>query len=89
MSKTIIRVLVLAVIAAAVYGGYYLVQSASFGGEEEIALAEVRRGDLTVRSFFRGELRAVRSLTLTAPNLGSRRERPGRLASGCASGSAP
>lgn len=71
MSKNIIRVLILAVIAVAVYGGYYLVQNTSLGGEEEVALAEARRGDLTVRSFFRGELRAVRSLTLTAPNLGS------------------
>ncbi len=71
MSKLIIRILVLAVVSAAVYGGFYFVQNTSFGGEEEVALAEVRRGDLTVRSFFRGELRAVRSLTLTAPNLGS------------------
>jgi HlyD family secretion protein len=71
MSKLIIRFLVLAVVIGLTYGGYYLVQNTSLGGEEEIALAEVRRGDLTVRSFFRGELRAVRSLTLTAPNLGS------------------
>ena len=71
MSKLIIRILVLAVVSAAVYGGFYFVQNTSFGGEEEVALAEVRHGDLTVRSFFRGELRAVRSLTLTAPNLGS------------------
>ncbi len=71
MPKLIIRILVLAVVSAAVYGGFYLVQNTSFGGEEEVALAEVRRGDLTIRSFFRGELRAVRSLTLTAPNLGS------------------
>lgn len=71
MPKLIVRLLVLGIVAAIVLGGFYLVQNASLGDEEEIALAEVKRGDLTVRSFFRGELRAVRSLTLTAPNLGS------------------
>ena len=71
MRKLIVRIVVLGTIAAVVLGGFYLVQNASLGTKEEIALAEVRRGDLTVRSFFRGELRAVRSLTLTAPNLGS------------------
>ena len=71
MRKLIVRILVLGTVAAIVLGGFYLVQNASLGDREQIALAEVRRGDLTVRSFFRGELRAVRSLTLTAPNLGS------------------
>ncbi len=71
MPKLIVRILVLGTVAAIVLGGFYLVQNASLQNEEEIALAEVKRGDLTVRSFFRGELRAVRSLTLTAPNLGS------------------
>ncbi len=71
MRKLIIRILVLGTVAAVVLAGFYLVRNASLGTKEEIALAEVKRGDLTVRSFFRGELRAVRSLTLTAPNLGS------------------
>ncbi|MDA0204194.1 MAG: HlyD family efflux transporter periplasmic adaptor subunit [Acidobacteria bacterium] len=71
MRKLIVRILVLGTVAALVLGGFYLVQNASLGTKEEIALAAVKRGDLTVRSFFRGELRAVRSLTLTAPNLGS------------------
>ena len=71
MRKLIIRILVLGTVAAIALGGFYLVRNASLGTQEEIALAEVKRGDLTVRSFFRGELRAVRSLTLTAPNLGS------------------
>lgn len=71
MRKLIIRILVLGAVAAVVLAGFYFVQNASLGTKEEIALAEVKRGDLTVRSFFRGELRAVRSLTLTAPNLGS------------------
>src|SRR5260221_44448 len=34
-----------------------------------VATAKVRRGDVIVRAFSRGELRAVRSATLTAPNL--------------------
>jgi HlyD family secretion protein len=71
MRKLIVRILVLGTVAALVLGGFYLVQNTSLGTKEEIALAAVKRGDLTVRSFFRGELRAVRSLTLTAPNLGS------------------
>lgn len=71
MPKLIIRILVLTIVAAAVVGGFYLIQNTSLGGQEEVALAEVKRGDLTVRSFFRGELRAVRSLPVTAPNLGS------------------
>src|SRR5207248_1281024 len=37
--------------------------------QQEIATARVRRGDVIVRSYARGELRATRSVTLTAPNL--------------------
>src|SRR6266508_3168170 len=37
--------------------------------ELPVATAKVRRGDVVVRAFSRGELRAVRSATLTAPNL--------------------
>jgi hypothetical protein len=35
----------------------------------EIATTKVQRGDVVVRSYTRGELRAVRSVTLSAPNL--------------------
>src|SRR5260370_28881781 len=37
--------------------------------EQVIASTKVRRGDVVVRSYARGELRAMRSVTLTAPNL--------------------
>ena len=72
MRKLIARLLVLLAVAGAVAGAFYLVrQIPDQQDQEELALAEVKRGDLTVQTYFRGELRAVRSLTLTAPNLGS------------------
>ena len=37
--------------------------------QETLATTKVRQGDVVVRSFARGELRAVRTATLTAPNL--------------------
>ncbi len=37
--------------------------------QEQVAVTKVRRGDVVIRAFSRGELRAVRSVTLTAPNL--------------------
>ncbi|MEZ5364552.1 MAG: HlyD family efflux transporter periplasmic adaptor subunit [Bryobacterales bacterium] len=72
MKKLIARLILLIVVAAVVAGAYYLVQQ--LPGDQavdELALVEVKRGDLTVATHLRGELRAVRSLTLTAPNLGS------------------
>ena len=39
------------------------------GSKAVVATAKVRRGDVIVRAYSRGELRAVRSATLTAPNL--------------------
>ncbi len=37
--------------------------------QSTVPTAKVRQGDVVVRSYARGELRAVRSITLTAPNL--------------------
>ena len=72
MKKLIVRLLLLAGVAAVVAGAYYLVQQIpTEDGVDELALVEVKRGNLTVATHLRGELRAVRSLTLTAPNLGS------------------
>ncbi len=34
-----------------------------------IPTAKVQRGDVVIRAFSRGELRAARTVTLTAPNL--------------------
>jgi len=71
MKKLLVRLLILAIFAAVVAGGFYLVQQLPDGDEQEITLAKVERGDLEVKTHFRGELQAVRSLTITAPNLGS------------------
>ena len=70
MNKMLIRLVILLAVIGMVAGGYYLVQQIP-EDESMIALAEVKRGDLVVKTFLRGELRAVRSLTLTAPNIGS------------------
>ncbi len=71
MKKLIGRLLILPAVAAMVAGAVYLVQQIPDGDEIDIALTAVKRGDLQVKTHFRGELQAVRSLTLTAPNLGS------------------
>ena len=70
MNKMLIRLVILLAVIGMVAGGYYLVQQIP-EDESMIALAEVKRGDLVVKTFLRGELRAVRSLTLTAPNIGA------------------
>src|ERR1700704_2703534 len=68
MKKVIVRVLLILVVLGAAFGGYryfdHLPQK-----QLPVATAKVRRGDVIVRAFSRGELRAVRSATLTAPNL--------------------
>jgi HlyD family secretion protein len=62
MKNWLIRILVFAVLAGGGYAGFMAKQRA-------VPTAKVRKGDVIVRSFARGELRAVRSVTLTAPNL--------------------
>src|SRR5215472_10102748 len=68
MKKLIIRILGLVIVFAAAWYGYQwfrmLPQRA-----EEVAVTKVRRGDVVIRAYSRGELQAVRSVTLTAPNL--------------------
>ncbi len=70
MKKVALRLLILAVVAGMVAGGYYLVSMIP-QQESELATATVRRGDLVVKTYLRGELTTVRSMTVTAPNLGS------------------
>ena len=68
MKKIVIRVLGLAILAAAVLGGYRLVSQ--FREKQlPVATTTVRKGDVIIRSYTRGELRAVRSAMLIAPNL--------------------
>src|SRR6185369_6937669 len=68
MKKVIIRVLLVLVLLGGAYGAYryfdHMPQK-----QEPVAITKVRRGDVVVRAFTRGELRAVRSAVLTAPNL--------------------
>ena len=70
MRKIAVRLLALVVLVGVVAGGYYLVQQIP-QEREDFPLAPVRRGDLVVKTHLRGELQAVRTLSLTAPNLGS------------------
>ena len=69
MTKLLIRTLLILVAGALVAGGYFAWQQIP-QEQQDFALAEVMRGDLVVKTHLRGELRAVRSLTLTAPNIG-------------------
>lgn len=66
--KMILRVLLLAGVVAAAWGGYRFMQQLP-QRQREVPTAHVRRGDVVVRTFSRGELRAVRSVTMIAPNL--------------------
>jgi hypothetical protein len=68
MKKVIIRLVIVLVVLAAAYGAYRVVKAMP-QRQRQIATTKVRRGDVVVRSYARGELRAVRSATLTAPNL--------------------
>jgi HlyD family secretion protein len=68
MNKVIFRSLLVLVVLGAAYGGYryfdHMPQK-----QVPVPTAKVRRSDVIVRAFSRGELRAVRSVSLTAPNL--------------------
>src|SRR5947199_2437082 len=68
MKKFIIRLLLLLVVLGAAYGGYRYFERMP-QKQLTVPTAKVRRGDVIVRTYSRGELRAVRSATLTAPNL--------------------
>ena len=68
MKKAISRTLGLAILVAACWYGYryYKQMPARL---DLIPTAKVQRGDVVIRAFSRGELRAVRTVTLPAPNL--------------------
>lgn len=68
VKKIIVRLVVLAGIGAGAWYGYKFFRDLP-QRQEQIATTKVRQGDVVVRSYTRGELRAVRSATLTAPNL--------------------
>ena len=68
MKKIIIRLVFLALVLSAAWWGYGFFKQMP-QRQTSVPTAKVRQGDVVVRSYARGELRAVRSVTLTAPNL--------------------
>ncbi|HEX3746793.1 MAG TPA: efflux RND transporter periplasmic adaptor subunit [Bryobacteraceae bacterium] len=68
MRKYLFRVVTLAVLVAAGWYGYRWYRQLP-SRQEQIATARVQRGDVVIRAYTRGELHAVRSVTLIAPNL--------------------
>lgn len=68
MRKQIIRIIILAILVGGAYAGFRAYQTWPQKALQ-VPVAKVRRGDVVIRSYARGELRAVRSVTLTAPNL--------------------
>jgi HlyD family secretion protein len=68
MKKAISRTLGLAILVA---GGWYSFRYYKQMPErlDSIPTAKVQRGDVVIRAYSRGELRAARTVTLTAPNL--------------------
>ena len=69
MKKIAIRLLIVGLLAIAAWGGYTVMKQIPQQKAASLPTARVRQGDVIVRTFARGELRAVRSATLTAPNL--------------------
>jgi len=69
MKKAVIRVAGLVVLAAVGWGGYRFVKQIP-ERQEQIPTTKVQRSDVVIRAYSRGELRAVRTATIAAPNLG-------------------
>ena len=68
MKKAMYRTLGLAILVAGCWYGYRYYRQMP-ARQDLIPTAKVQRGDVVIRAFSRGELRAVRTVTLTAPNL--------------------
>jgi hypothetical protein len=68
MKKAIYRTLGLAILVAGGWYGYHYYRQMP-ERQDQIPTAKVQRGDVVIRAFSRGELRAARTVTLTAPNL--------------------
>ncbi len=69
MKRIIIRLAGLIILAAVGWGGYRLVKQIP-ERQETIPITKAQRSDVVIRAYSRGELRAVRTATITAPNLG-------------------
>ena len=68
MKKFLFRSLIFLFVLGAAWGGYMVLKQLP-DRQQHVATAKVLRGDVVIRAYARGELRAVRSATLTAPNL--------------------
>src|SRR5437588_9965042 len=68
LKKIIFRFLLAAIVLGGGWRGYTFIRDLPTN-RQPFATAKVRQGDVVVRSFTRGELRATRSATLIAPNL--------------------
>jgi len=68
MKKVVFRLILLAILIGSGYGIYRFFQGLP-SRQQSLPTTKVRRGDVVVRSFTRGELRAVRTAQLSAPNL--------------------
>ncbi|MBI4904209.1 MAG: efflux RND transporter periplasmic adaptor subunit [Acidobacteria bacterium] len=68
MKKWLFRLFMLGLLGYGAWYGYAYFNSMP-QRQAQIPSTKVRQGDVVVRTFSRGELRAVRSVTLTAPNL--------------------
>src|SRR2546422_705055 len=68
MKKFLFRFLILLFVLGAAWGAYMVVKQLP-ERQQQVPTAKVLRGDVVIRAYSRGELRAVRSATLSAPNL--------------------
>jgi len=69
MKKLIFRLLIVGLLGVGAWGGYTVLKQIPQQKVASLPTAKVRQSDVIVRTYARGELRAVRSATLTAPNL--------------------
>jgi biotin carboxyl carrier protein len=68
MKKIIFRAVLVFIVLGIAWGGYRFFQQLP-QRQQQLATTKVRQSDVIIRSFARGELRAVRSAMLVAPNL--------------------
>ncbi len=68
MKKAIVRIVMLVIVAGGAWYGYRYYKAMP-ERQDLIPTAKVQRGDVVIRAYSRGELKPVRTLTLTAPNL--------------------
>lgn len=68
MKRILFRSVILLFVLGAAWGAYLVVKQLP-ERQQQVPTAKVLRGDVVIRAYTRGELRAVRSVTLAAPNL--------------------